>query len=342
MLHTHIYSIERKLDFVTQILEKLLDREDQKKDQPTPTTIRVTRVTALAKGENPVATGQSPGIVNTLTSNQHVIVEFETDTSRGIDVPVDGIPVLAVDNAALATAVLVPAPTEGPGRFAFDFIPALDAVGPVAVTVTADGRMGADVKTITRLILFDILPLEADLINVQVNAPQDKAVVPPAAVLVTLSDGQIVPVGSTATLNGVTGVVMADGSVVPPAGGGTVTPPATPGIALSQTPVSGVALNLNGALSAGGVATLASAQQVVLTYGNEVAARTLVLSGTDTTGATIGETLSVPAGAAGTAQSTLSYNSITSAVPAGGDWTAPATLGTVAAPPVVAAAARRV
>ena len=295
-----------------------------------------------------MATNQDPNTINQLTSDQHVIVQFETDTSRGIDVAIDGVPILTVDPAASAAAVLVPAPTEGPGRFAFDFIPTDGATGPVTVHLTADAKLGPDKANILRDILFEILPIEASMFAVQVGTPVLKSEVPPVAVMVTLSDGQVVAVGSVATLNGVTGVVMADGTVVPADGGTGTTPPVAPGIALSQTPVSGVALNLNGALAAGGVATLTSAQQVVLTYGNEVASRTLVLSGTDATGAQIGETLTVPAGAPGTVQSTLSYNSIASAVPGGGDWTAPATLGTAlatAAPPVVvpapAAAARR-
>lgn len=100
------------------------------------------------------------------------------------------------------------------------------------------------------------------------------------------------------------------------------------GICLSQTPTSGTALTLNGAVVSGGVAILDAPRRVLLTYGNEGGARTLVVTGTDVFGMTISETLSVPSGAAGTVYTVLDYKTITSLVPAGSGWTAAVTVGT--------------
>lgn len=99
-------------------------------------------------------------------------------------------------------------------------------------------------------------------------------------------------------------------------------------IALTQTPTSGTALTLNGSTVSGGVATLDSARRVLLTFGNEVSARTLVLTGTNETGITIQETLAVASGGGSTVASVQDYLTITSAVPAGGGWSAAVTLGT--------------
>lgn len=99
-------------------------------------------------------------------------------------------------------------------------------------------------------------------------------------------------------------------------------------IALSQTPTSGTALTLNGALVANGVAVMDEPRRVLLTYGSEGAARTLVISGTDFFGMTISETISVPSGSAGTVSSVLDYATVTGLLPAGGGWTAAVTVGT--------------
>lgn len=107
-------------------------------------------------------------------------------------------------------------------------------------------------------------------------------------------------------------------------------------IALSQTPVSGTALTLNGTLvNAAGVAVLDTPRRILLTYGNEGSARTLVLTGTNWSGNPISEILAVPSGAGGTVASVLDYATLTSALPLGGGWTAAVTLGTngVAASP---------
>lgn len=105
-------------------------------------------------------------------------------------------------------------------------------------------------------------------------------------------------------------------------------------IALSQTPTSGTALTLNGALVSSGVAVMDKPRRVLLTYGNEGASRTLVVTGTgypvanSTTGPTISETLSVPSGGAGTVATVQDFATVTSLIPAGGGWTAAVTVGT--------------
>lgn len=99
-------------------------------------------------------------------------------------------------------------------------------------------------------------------------------------------------------------------------------------IALSQTPTSGTALTLNGALVTGGVAVLDTPRRVLLTYGNEGSARTMVVTGTGGTGQVRSETLTVPSGAPGTVATVLNYKTVTSIVPAGGGYTAAVTVGT--------------
>ena len=99
-------------------------------------------------------------------------------------------------------------------------------------------------------------------------------------------------------------------------------------IAQSQTPVSGTALTLNGSTVSGGVATLDTPRRVLLTFGVEASARTMVITGTSVTGQTQSETLAVASGGASTIASVLDYKTITSAVPAGGGYSAAVTLGT--------------
>lgn len=99
-------------------------------------------------------------------------------------------------------------------------------------------------------------------------------------------------------------------------------------IALSQTPVSGTPLTLNGAAVTGGVATLDTQRRVLLTYGSEGAPRTLTLAGANDAGIGVTEILAVPSGAGGTVASSFDYKTITRATPTGGGWTAAVTLGT--------------
>lgn len=100
------------------------------------------------------------------------------------------------------------------------------------------------------------------------------------------------------------------------------------GICLSQTPTSGTALTINGALASGGVATLDYARRVLFTTGSEAAQRTIAITGTDWAGNPISETVTIPASTAGTVASVLDYKTVTSLVPAGGGFTAALTVGT--------------
>lgn len=99
-------------------------------------------------------------------------------------------------------------------------------------------------------------------------------------------------------------------------------------IALSQTPVSGTALTLNGSLVTGGVAVLDTPRRVLLTFGIEASARTMVVTGTGRTGQVQSETLAVASGGASTIGTVLDYKTITSLVPAGGGYSAAVTVGT--------------
>lgn len=109
---------------------------------------------------------------------------------------------------------------------------------------------------------------------------------------------------------------------------GPLTAASANNIALSAIPTSGTPITLNGSLATGGVATLDMPRRVLLTFGAEGSARTLVLTGTNWSGLTISETLAVPSGGGSTVASVLDYATLTSALPLGGGWTAAATLGT--------------
>jgi len=99
-------------------------------------------------------------------------------------------------------------------------------------------------------------------------------------------------------------------------------------IAQSQTPTSGTALTLDGTLVTAGVAILDTPRRVLLTFGNEASARTMVVTGTGRTGQVQSETLAVPSGGASTVATVLDYKTVTSLMPAGGGYTAAVTVGT--------------
>lgn len=99
-------------------------------------------------------------------------------------------------------------------------------------------------------------------------------------------------------------------------------------ICLSQTPVSGTALTLNGSTVTAGVATLDTARRVLLTFGVEASQRTLVVTGTNETGNPIQETLTVASGGGSTVATLQDYLTVTSLLPAGGGWSAAVTVGT--------------
>lgn len=81
------------------------------------------------------------------------------------------------------------------------------------------------------------------------------------------------------------------------------------GIALSQTPLAGGNLTINGALASGGVASLTSQRRVLFTFAGNEAARTFVVYGTKQGGAAIQET--VAGTAPGTVQTNLDFLTVT-------------------------------
>ncbi len=89
----------------------------------------------------------------------------------------------------------------------------------------------------------------------------------------------------------------------------------------SQTPVSGTLLTLQAAQPD-------VPRRILLTYGSEGSARTLVLTGTNAGGMPIQETLAVPASSSGSVYTTQDFLTLVSALPLGGGWTAAVTLGT--------------
>jgi hypothetical protein len=99
-------------------------------------------------------------------------------------------------------------------------------------------------------------------------------------------------------------------------------------IALTQTPTSGTPFTLNGSLVTGGVAILDTGRRVIVTVGSEASARTVVLTGTNSQGTIVTETLAIPASTPGAVASYYDYVTLRSAVPGGGGWTAAATIGT--------------
>ena len=74
--------------------------------------------------------------------------------------------------------------------------------------------------------------------------------------------------------------------------------------------------------------TLDTARRVLLTYGNEAAARTMVITGTNHFNNPITETLNIPAGGAGTIATLQDFLTVTQVLPGGGGWTAAVTVGT--------------
>jgi len=92
-------------------------------------------------------------------------------------------------------------------------------------------------------------------------------------------------------------------------------------LAASQTPVSGTPLTLTGT-------ALDTARRILLTFGNEVGNRTLLLTGTNGSGTAITETLAIASGGSGTIASLQDFATLSSALPLGGGWSAAATLGT--------------
>lgn len=95
-------------------------------------------------------------------------------------------------------------------------------------------------------------------------------------------------------------------------------------IAASQTPTT-AGFTINGSAATGGVATLDFARRVLLTTAANESARTVLISGTDSQGRLISETVTGPN--IGTVQTNLDFLTVTSAVPSG-NFAGAATLGT--------------
>ena len=94
---------------------------------------------------------------------------------------------------------------------------------------------------------------------------------------------------------------------------------------MSQTPAAGTPLLLNG--TTGGV--LDTGRRVLITAGSEAAQRTLLITGLNSQGAVISETLTIPATSAGTYATVRDYLVVTSIV-ASANFTAAVTVGTSA------------
>lgn len=99
-------------------------------------------------------------------------------------------------------------------------------------------------------------------------------------------------------------------------------------VAQSQTPVSGTPFTLNGSTVTGGVAILDTARRIIVTAGSEASQRTVLISGTNGSGTPITELVTIPATSAAAYATRQDFATITSALPAGGGWTAAATIGT--------------
>lgn len=99
-------------------------------------------------------------------------------------------------------------------------------------------------------------------------------------------------------------------------------------VVTSITPTSGTALTLTGAAVSGGVATFATARRILATYGSEGSARTLRITGTNSDGNPIRETLVIPATTPGSGYTVQDFLTVTEILPAGGGWSAALTVGT--------------
>lgn len=100
-------------------------------------------------------------------------------------------------------------------------------------------------------------------------------------------------------------------------------------IITSITPTSGTALTLTGStVNASGVAVLDSPRRILLTFGNEVSNRTLVITGTNSDNNPIQETLTVASGAGGTVATVQDFATVTKALPLGGGWSNAISVGT--------------
>lgn len=168
--------------------------------------------------------------LNTLNNNEHLVVAFQVDLPPDVEVTSYGVPRLLIDGIQEAVAVLVPAPTEGPGRFALDFRPAFNiAFGHYAVEVEIDVVLSdAGEVTLDRTIHFFVLHPSGDGISVTPQAPvdQDEAMkAASAAAADALSDASAARFD---TLAGAGSGVPGPASLTPPPSAGPIDPPPAP------------------------------------------------------------------------------------------------------------------
>ena len=95
-------------------------------------------------------------------------------------------------------------------------------------------------------------------------------------------------------------------------------------LATSQTPGSGTPLTLTALAGTG----LDTQRRVLLTFGSEASNRTMVITGKNSQGTVISETLSIASGAGSTVATVQDFLTVSQALPLGGGWTAAVTLGT--------------
>jgi hypothetical protein len=136
--------------------------------------------------------------LNTLNNNQHLVVAFNVDLPPEVEILSYGVPRLSIDGVTEVSAVLVPAPTEGPGRFALDFVPAFNlAFGHYAVEVEIDVVLATEGEvTLDRHIHFFVLNPEGDAIAVTPQTPVDQDAAMQAASAPTSTAIEEVPAGA--------------------------------------------------------------------------------------------------------------------------------------------------
>lgn len=110
----------------------------------------------------------------TLSVTQNVGLTITPRDARGNPAPVDGIPVWEISDPSLAS--LVP---SADGLSAY--ITALGGVGHAQVKVSADARMGPDVRTITGILELELVPAEAITLGITAGEPFEIADLPDPA-----------------------------------------------------------------------------------------------------------------------------------------------------------------
>lgn len=153
--------------------------------------------------------------LNTLNNNQHLVVAFNVDLPPEVEILSYGVPRLSIDGVQEVSAVLVPAPTEGPGRFALDFVPAFGvAFGHYAVDVEIDVVLATEGEvTLDRTIHFFVLHPNGDGISVAPQSPVDQDAVMQAAS--TLPSGAIEEYQDAPSGTGMPGLLVGQPETAP-------------------------------------------------------------------------------------------------------------------------------